>query len=1178
MKKFLLLLCTLLGTAGAWAQVTMPTLTTDTNNPVLYCIQSFRSYYFEQYAGDNEAITPTYDFSSENAKFYFVAVNGSNFDEGVKIVSNVNGKQLVEVGTGFAEEGTTWYIKENPYNAGFVCISKTSDLSSGCWDCNSNGVMTTNYWQPYSNDYEGTSWSIVEVPQYETSTLENPKWYYLKTGRGRYVYADGTNTGTNTSNPKTDAYKFAFISVGGTGVNIVSKAGLGGNQYLTTEPSISSTAAIWYYFGAARYPGYFLFSDDASGFGYPHLLNDNGAGGLAKWYVDGTGSYFQVEEAVSTCDVTYTYTYGGNTYTATERQDIGAPVSLPASITFPYTNYSFSTNVVPNAASAIVNVTIDSFNMPFVASTDYANATWYYMNGHAYYDGTYYISTDGNSIIFNTGMSRTDAYKWAFIGNPIEGIKVINKATGSGYYIDGTNPATMTNTAKSWVLKQQTNTSYHCGEKGFGLYDANLNYLNCRTGDNNLQYWTSFDTGSTFWVDDVDAMTSDKNALDEAIAVAQTLVDNTGVPGYPTAEAAATLNGVLTTAKSVYADASGDYGAAFNNLAEAINAAASNINYTPRTDVYYTITSARGSMVYDASHDSSTDADGNNFLWYTTSLDNTNKDHLWGFIEKDGNYYMYNVGKRQFATVSTSGTYQFNDKGTWVFSDTPAYVTFDAGINNSVDVPYVRVRATLATTGSTYSMSISTGYTGPVITYDAQGDGGIPMALATSSVAVDAEVTAAIEALLDDLTPYRNALKDVIDECASIHTGTAIGLFADNATYTAALTAANAVYNDPSATKSDLQTARNNLEEAKAGLILNTPSAGYYRVKNVATGKYLTAISQQGYNSATKGVYANGDASSAATIIKLEEKADGYYMYNQGAGFGWVATNHGSGYVYVTNSPDKYLHWFPGNEAGQIAFAICLGNGTGDYASYLLKGIYSTDSEEAVVGCEDYTADAAQWIFEEATDFSIALNTSIDGSYYTTFCAPFDMTLNGATAYTVAKGEGEELTTRKVSGTIAAGTPVLLVATSNSASATIGTNYSTAISTETALTGSYLEIAEFDGATNYILGSDGTKAGFFHSDGTTLKANTAYIAGDESTSSIEAFYFDLDTPEGQGGDVNNDSKVTIADVTALVNIILGKDDSEPYQYDHVAADVNNDGKVTIADVTALVNIILGKKN
>ena len=58
------------------------------------------------------------------------------------------------------------------------------------------------------------------------------------------------------------------------------------------------------------------------------------------------------------------------------------------------------------------------------------------------------------------------------------------------------------------------------------------------------------------------------------------------------------------------------------------------------------------------------------------------------------------------------------------------------------------------------------------------------------------------------------------------------------------------------------------------------------------------------------------------------------------------------------------------------------------------------------------------------------------------------------------------------------------------------------------------------------------------------------------------------------GDTNGDSSITIADVTALVNIILGKDTAGTYN--HAAADVNLDGSITIADVTALVNIILGK--
>lgn len=70
-----------------------------------------------------------------------------------------------------------------------------------------------------------------------------------------------------------------------------------------------------------------------------------------------------------------------------------------------------------------------------------------------------------------------------------------------------------------------------------------------------------------------------------------------------------------------------------------------------------------------------------------------------------------------------------------------------------------------------------------------------------------------------------------------------------------------------------------------------------------------------------------------------------------------------------------------------------------------------------------------------------------------------------------------------------------------------------------------------------------------------------------------AFQTSLKKPV-QLGDVNGDGEITIADVTALVNIVLGKDAEE--LYNHSAADVNQDNDVTIADVTALVNRLLGK--
>lgn len=59
------------------------------------------------------------------------------------------------------------------------------------------------------------------------------------------------------------------------------------------------------------------------------------------------------------------------------------------------------------------------------------------------------------------------------------------------------------------------------------------------------------------------------------------------------------------------------------------------------------------------------------------------------------------------------------------------------------------------------------------------------------------------------------------------------------------------------------------------------------------------------------------------------------------------------------------------------------------------------------------------------------------------------------------------------------------------------------------------------------------------------------------------------------GDANGDGVVTVADVTAIVNHILGKPQSGTFN--EVFADTNGDGQITIADVTATVNLILGKK-
>lgn len=75
-----------------------------------------------------------------------------------------------------------------------------------------------------------------------------------------------------------------------------------------------------------------------------------------------------------------------------------------------------------------------------------------------------------------------------------------------------------------------------------------------------------------------------------------------------------------------------------------------------------------------------------------------------------------------------------------------------------------------------------------------------------------------------------------------------------------------------------------------------------------------------------------------------------------------------------------------------------------------------------------------------------------------------------------------------------------------------------------------------------------------------------FFAKDEE---VGRFYFTVGNAS-LTGDITGDGEVDIADVNAVINIMLGKAERIP------AADVTGDGEVDIADVNAVINIMLGK--
>lgn len=196
---------------------------------------------------------------------------------------------------------------------------------------------------------------------------------------------------------------------------------------------------------------------------------------------------------------------------------------------------------------------------------------------------------------------------------------------------------------------------------------------------------------------------------------------NVGVPGYANAESTTTLlntfNGGL--AGMTFAEATTALTDAMNGVSTAERTA------VYPTDCYFTITNCGTtneprnlSVIYDANKANMKDQnDGvSEFLWHNTSpLDKNNPDHLWCFYrnKKNGQHYLYNVGKKQFASPTGKGDYGL----TWIFSDTPVAITMtDLG----AETPTFHIK------GGNETMSVSTGYAGSVITWYSNGDAGVP--------------------------------------------------------------------------------------------------------------------------------------------------------------------------------------------------------------------------------------------------------------------------------------------------------------------------------------------------------------------------------------------------------------------------------------------------------------------
>ncbi len=201
----------------------------------------------------------------------------------------------------------------------------------------------------------------------------------------------------------------------------------------------------------------------------------------------------------------------------------------------------------------------------------------------------------------------------------------------------------------------------------------------------------------------------------------------------------------------------------------------------------------------------------------------------------------------------------------------------------------------------------------------------------------------------------------------------------------------------------------------------------------------------------------------------------------------------------------------------------------------------------------------------------------LDGNGLATFASNYTLDLSdaeasGYTAWKAVEVNDNELILEEVSGIIPAGTALVfkgeadaelsIPTTDDEATADVSDNLLECILAKTVVwADEYFRL-------------DGQQFATTTDEYTIIEAGQAILSANALSEDNEATSLELvfGRPDFAIGDVNCDGVITIADVTALVNIILGK--TTEYRAD--IADVNGDETITIADVTALVNVILGK--
>ena len=568
MRKLLLTLAVLCGTVSAWADFTQhyssnaehwtevgnATLATELQTIVTEhnCTGTLHYGYNEVIVSAEGDITVTVDYTGGSHKIVIL---------GVELLDANN--KVVKSDYHFGESGgndannvyTLSSVPAGEYLAKYYVCSKSGDhaLTSTSGQVIFAGNITEKTYapEPISTDFyyqiknvaydrilaANENYAIVTatVNASDLNQLwafeegDNGTYYLRNAGQEKYLGYNGTNNQCWPMSETPTAFTLGIQKAPTT-------------QYSTTYYSIKETTGDEY-----------SCAHDAN-WGY-----ENGQQ-VVRWLASASASQWiitktEIPSTASEVNFTYSFTYNGEAKYTQECTSFVGEEYPDFTVTLPY---GISATKPSGELTAEVNgttITIElTENLPFVPAT--SNSTinnWYYIQMHSS-GGSYsrYLQNMDTYIewldVEMTASDDRDSYTWAFVGNPFDGFKLVNKAAGTDKAVCSTGSGNPTigeyTNAVAWEIKNSrtNNDSEH-----FCFKFPDGQYMNAQNGK--VAFWSDNDQGSTMWVTERDLTgATELQALIDKVN-GYSFIAGTSV-GYCTQASIETLNNAIKAAKT----------------------------------------------------------------------------------------------------------------------------------------------------------------------------------------------------------------------------------------------------------------------------------------------------------------------------------------------------------------------------------------------------------------------------------------------------------------------------------------------------------------------------------------------------------------------------------------------------------------------------------------------------